>query len=104
MGWNVSHGSNQYGEMRRSYTTVTNIGRQVSYVLSATEWRSIAYLFNRPTADPFTVQPSEAGRIAAILYGAAVHRLMPADWADDVDKLADAANCAASKSEPWEWR
>lgn len=104
MGWNVSHGTDQDGEFRRSYTSMSNLAQQLAHVLSASDWRSIAYLFNCPSGDPFTVDPAEAGRIARVLRTAAVHRLMPGDWGATTDELADAAGRAAAAGEPWTWR
>ncbi|MER0450155.1 hypothetical protein ABR738_37395 [Streptomyces sp. Edi4] len=104
MGWNISHGSNAQGEVRRSYTTVHNLGQQLAHVLSAGDWRQIAHLFNRRSGDPFTIPPAEAGRIATVLERAAEHRLMPPDWAEDIQLLAEAADRAAEAEEPWRWR
>ena len=104
MGWNVSHGTNANGEFRRSYTSMSNLAQQLAHVLSTSDWRSIAYLFNRPSGDPFTVAPAEASRVADVLRTAAVHRLMPGDWGATADELADAADRAAYAGEPWTWR
>lgn len=104
MGWNISHGTNASGEFRRSYTSMSNLAQQLAHVLSAADWRSIAYLFNRPDGDPFTVAPAEAGRVARVLCRAADHRLMPGDWVTTVEELADTAIRAATANEPWTWR
>ncbi|MEV6726881.1 hypothetical protein AB0M94_38925 [Streptomyces xanthochromogenes] len=104
MGWNISHGTDRNSEYRRSYTQISNLGQHLAHVLSAADWRSIQYLFNRRSGDPFTVAAAEADRIAALLYQAANHRLMPADWAEDVQLLADAADRAAAAGESWTWR
>ncbi|MFF4574857.1 hypothetical protein [Streptomyces sp. NPDC001410] len=104
MGWNVSHDTNQHGEFRRSYTSMSNLAQQLAHVLTASDWRSIAYLFNRPSGDPFTVDPAEAGRVAQVLHTAATHQLMPGDWGATANELADAADRAAAAGQPWEWR
>ncbi|MFE7118349.1 hypothetical protein ACFU99_23335 [Streptomyces sp. NPDC057654] len=98
MGWTISHSTAQ-----PSYTTVSNLAAQLAHVLRGQEWRSIAYLFNRPTGDPFSVPPTEAADVARILRRAAGHGLMPADWARLTRTLADAAARAAGAGQPWAW-
>lgn len=104
MGWNISHGTNCYGEFRRSDASMSNLGRQLSHVLPARDWRQIAHLFNRRSGDPFTVQPKDAARAASIIRAASQHRLMPADWAQAAAELADAGESAARSGQTWEWR
>lgn len=104
MGWNISHGTDQYGQMRRSYTSMLNLGKQIAHVLPGRDWRKVKHLFDRRSGDPFTVPAAEAGRIAEILRKAANHQRMPADWASDTTILADAASNAATTGQNWEWR
>lgn len=101
--WNISHGTNQYGKERRSCTTIGNLAQHLAHVLPAADWRSIAYLFNRRTGQPFTVPEAEADRISQVLYRAAAHSLMPADWAAETNCVADAAARAARAGDPWAW-
>lgn len=104
MGWNVSHGSNQNGEERRSYTSVDNFAQQLAHVLPAREWAELRPIFNRPgPANPFDVPPRQAARCAELLYKAASHRLMPADWAGMASLFGDAARRASSAGQMWEW-
>lgn len=104
MGWNISHGSNQYGEERRSYTTISNLGRHLENCLSGRLWRMIQHLFGRTTGDPIRIHPDEAFRIAGVLNTAAKNPRMPAEWADLARLLADAADRAWQAGETWEWR
>lgn len=103
MGWNISHGTDQHGEIRRSYTSVSNLGQQVAHVLPASDWRNISHLFGRRSSEPFTVPASEAGRVAKVLRKAAKHRLMPRDWAREAVAFADAADEAACRGAEWKW-
>jgi hypothetical protein len=103
MGWNISHGTNRYGQVRRSYTTIGNLARQLAHTLPAADWRTISYLFNRPTGEPFTVSADDAGVAADVLRLAADHYLMPADWAAEAREIADAADRAASSGDSWKW-
>ncbi|MGQ4513674.1 DUF7739 domain-containing protein [Streptomyces sp. DW26H14] len=104
MGWNVSHGSNQNGEERRSYTSVYNFAQQLAHVLSAREWKELAPIFNRQgPADPFDVPPRQAARVADLLDKAAGHRKMPSDWADMARLFAAAARRASQAGQMWEW-
>lgn len=103
MGWNISHGTNQYGEMRRSCTTMDNLGKQLSHVLPARTWRTLKPLFARRSGDPFTVSPRDAGRMADALRAAARNQLLPTDWSLTAVELAEAAARAAAARQPWEW-
>ncbi|WP_406325192.1 hypothetical protein [Streptomyces niveus] len=103
MGWNVSHGSNQYGEERRSYTTVSNLSQHLENCLSGSDWRKIKHLFGRSSGDPKSVGPREAGQIAAILRTAAHNRRMPADWGLEALAFASAADRAHRAGQPWRW-
>lgn len=102
MGWNVSHGPRPYGQMRRSYTSMGQLGEQIAHVLPAREWRKVRHLFNRSSGDPFTIPAKDAARIAPILRKAA--ELMTAEWASDTSILADCADRAAANRQNWEWR
>ncbi|MEU1663585.1 hypothetical protein ABZ547_08215 [Streptomyces sparsogenes] len=75
-------------------------------MLSAKDWRAVHKLFNLANrADgPFTISARDAGRMATVLNKAASHSLMPAAWRGEVAQLADAAQCAATARQPWEWR
>lgn len=103
MGWNISHGTDQYGQMSRSYTQMSNLGQQIANALTWRDRRKVRHLFDRRSGDPFTVPPAEARRIAQILRTAAQHRRMPADWASDTNLLADTAHRAAAAGQAWEW-
>lgn len=103
MGWNISHGSNAYGEERRSYGTVSNLATQLAHVLPASDWNSIRHLFNRGSGDPFDVPAHEAAGIARVLRKAASSRLMPAEWETEARLFADAAGRAANSGQPWRW-
>lgn len=103
MGWNISHGTNQYNEERRSSATIGNLARQLAHVLPAADWRSIAYLFKPRSGDPFTVPAAEAGRIADVLRRAGSTPRMPADWAGEARVIAAAADRAARSGDPWTW-
>ncbi|MEU6170171.1 DUF7739 domain-containing protein [Streptomyces tanashiensis] len=104
MGINVSHGSNQWGEERRSATSVANLGKHLAHVLTSRDWDVVADLFDGTFADQEDIPPAEARRIAAVLYKAADHRLMPSDWGSDARLFADAANRAATAGQNWRWR
>ena len=104
MGWNISHGTDQNGQMRRSYTSMGELGEQIAHALSWRDWRKIRHLFNPRSGDPFTIPAAEAGNIATVLRKAASHPRMPADWASDTNLLADTAHRAATAGQAWEWR
>ena len=103
MGWNVSHGTNQHGEIVRSYGVVHDLARQLAHVLPGADWRAIAHVFHRPSGDPFFVAPAEADRVARIVMRAA-HDLLPRTWQAEAETFALAAACAADAGEQWEWR
>ena len=102
MGGPVSPGA-EGGQFRRSYGSMDNLARQLAHVLSAADWRSVRYLFDRPSGEPFTVPPGDAGRAAEVLHRASAHRLMPDDWSAAVHELAETADRAAGAGEPWAW-
>lgn len=104
MGWTISHADNRAVEMRRSYTTMANLGQQLAHVLSARDWRTLKPLFARRSGDPFTISPRDAGRMAGVLHSAARSQLLPADWSLTAVELADSAQSAAAARQPWEWR
>lgn len=104
MGFNVSHGTNRYGQIYRSATAVASLGRHLAYVLSSAEWRQVSYLFDgKRMTDEELVGPAEARRIAAILRKAAAHPKMSPDGAADAREFATAAMYAADSGEPWMW-
>lgn len=103
MGWNISHGTNQYGQVRRSYTSMSNLAQHLAHVLSAREWASISYLFNRGSGDPFNVPTAEASRVGNLLHKAAKHRSMNSEWGQLATELGDAAHRAARAGQNWEW-
>lgn len=103
MGWNISPRPGG-GDLRRSYTSVHNLGQQLAHVLPARQWRVIAGLFNRGSGDPFTIRPKDAGVIAAVFRAAADHPKMPADWGNEAMQFALSARQAANSRQSWEWR
>lgn len=104
MGFNISHGTNQYGEIYRSATAVAALGHHLAYVLSPSDWREIKYLFDgKRMSDDELVGPDKARRIASILRKAAAHPKMSADAARDAHEFAGAAAHAAASGEPWMW-
>lgn len=103
MGWNISHGSNQHGQERRSATTISNLGRHLENCLSGTSWRRIRHLFGRTVEDTILVGPDEARQVAGILRTAAHDRRMPVDWGLEALAFATAADRAAKAGEPWMW-
>lgn len=103
MGWNIGHRPDT-DDMRRSYTSMHNLGQHLAHVLSAGEWRTIKPLFKRRTEEYFTVSPADAARMATVIRAAAGHRKMPVDWAQDARELADSAQNAADIRRPWNWR
>lgn len=104
MGMHISHGTNQYGQIYRSYTGIAEFGRDLAYVLSARDWRTIRWLFDghRKTDDEL-VSPAKAKQIAAVLRKAAGHPKISADGAKDAREFATAADLAARLGEPWAW-
>lgn len=103
MGWNISHHLGG-DDMRRSATSIGNLGQQIAHVLPARDWRRVKSLFSRRSGDPFAVSPKDAGEMARVLNVAADHPRMPADWAQDARQLADSARNAARTRQPWNWR
>lgn len=103
MGWNISHRPDT-DDMRRSYTSIHNLGQQVAHVLPACDWRRVRALFDWRSGDPFTVSARDAGDMARILAAAASHPKMPRDWAQDARQLADSAQNAANTRNAWTWR
>lgn len=103
MGINVSHGSDLYGEERRSATTVGNLGKHLAHVLPGADWRQVAYLFDGSFRDVAEVEPGEARQVAVILRRAADDWLMPRPWEKEARLFADAADRAADAGEPWVW-
>lgn len=104
MGWNISHGTNEHGEMRRSYTTVHNIAQHVANALSGAEWQRLRPLLQRKDGHPFEVPPHVAAASAELLRKAAASPVMPREWAAEAQEMAEAANRAAARGELWMWR
>jgi hypothetical protein len=103
MGINISHGSNQWGQERLSYTSHANLGRQLAHVLSSKDWREIRDLFSGRLPDDLLISPDRAGRIATVFARAASHPKMPADWAETVRRWSVAGSRASAAGEPWSW-
>lgn len=103
MGINVSHGSNPWGEERRSALTIENLGHQLAHVLPARDWNQVRHLFDGHFCGELAIDPATAGRIADILRAAAEHHLMPREWAREADKFANAARRASRAGETWNW-
>ena len=102
MGWTISHAP--YGEtIRRSATSICNLGTQLAHVMPGRDWRLVRELFEPKPGDPFDVDWRRAGLIADALNLAAVHPLMPADWGELARQIAAAADTAAKNREPWHW-
>ncbi|MCT9092871.1 hypothetical protein N4G70_28960 [Streptomyces sp. ASQP_92] len=99
MGISISHGV----QSTRSALTISNLGQQLAHVLSATEWRELADLFDGGFADVASIPPREAGRIGELLHKAARHRLMGAEWSSLAVEIGDAAQRAARAGQNWEW-
>ncbi|WP_329330754.1 hypothetical protein OIU81_02920 [Streptomyces sp. NBC_01454] len=104
MGWTISHGTHNNGQISPSYRSISVLGQHLAYVLPASDWRAIEPVFGDRSGGPFRVPHNEARRIAAVLRRAASHRKMPADWGDLAREFADAAQNAANARQSWEWR
>lgn len=103
MGLNISHGSNQWGQERISYTGHHNLGQQLAYVLSSSDWRQISHLFSGRLPDDYLINPADAGVIADIFAKAARHPKMPRDLGAPVRRWATAGYRAFQAGEPWSW-
>lgn len=101
MGWTISHGTATH--IRRSYTSIAQLGDQLAHVLPGRDWRVLAPRFARRSEAWITVSHRDAGGMARALRAAADHRKMPADWARLARELADAAQKAANARQAWEW-
>ncbi|NXY98802.1 hypothetical protein HYE82_31370 [Streptomyces sp. BR123] len=104
MGVNISHGSNQWGQERLSYTSVEEMGEQVRRAVSRWDWHKVSHLFDERRPDILYIDPKQVGEIADILAKAAKHRKMPPGWADTVRRWAAAGYRAWQAGEPWSWR
>lgn len=78
MGNNVSHGSDLYGQERRSATTIHNLGKHLAHVLPASGWAAIRDLFDGSVRTPVSIEPTRARVIAAVLRRGAAEWRMPA--------------------------
>lgn len=103
MGLNISHGSNQWGQERLSYTSVAAMGEQIAHVVSSRDWRTVQHLFSGRLPDDYLISPRDAGKIADIFAKAASHQKMPRDWADTIRRWAAAGYRAWQAGEPWSW-
>lgn len=103
MGWNVSHGSNQYGEERRSYTTISNLAQQLAHVLSGSEWAELRPIFANESDHDLHVPPRQAALAADLLDKAAGHRKMARDWGGEARLFAAAARRASQAGQMWRW-
>ncbi|MFB6805453.1 hypothetical protein [Streptomyces sp. NPDC056387] len=103
MGLNISHGSNQWGQERLSYTSVAVMGEQIAYVVSSRDWRTVRHLFSGRLPDDYLINPKDAGKIADIFAKAASDRRMPRDWADTIRRWAAAGYRAFQAGEHWSW-
>lgn len=104
MGINISHGTNQYGQIYRSGSALSALGHQLAYVLKPSDWCTVQYLFSgKRRSDDELVGPDEARKIALVLRKAAAHPKMSADDALDAAEFASAATLAADSGEPWTW-
>ncbi|MFK0222203.1 hypothetical protein ACIQWN_28935 [Streptomyces vinaceus] len=103
MGINISHGSNQWGQERISYTGHANLGRDLAYVLPGSDWRKIRHLFSGRLPDDYLINPADAGIVADIFAKAARSSKMPRDLADTVRRWAAAGYRAFQAGEPWSW-
>lgn len=103
MGWNISHGTNTYGEIRRSYGTVANLTDHLLDVAAPGDGTLLRPVFRRFDGSPFDISPTKAAAIAAALERCAAHPKMPAEWAQEATEFATAARTAATANEPWHW-
>ncbi|MBC9729310.1 hypothetical protein [Streptomyces sp. TRM68367] len=101
--WSISHGTSEGGRLHCAYGSTAVLARHLAHVLSAADWRSIKWVFDRPRGAPFAVADTAASRIADVLYRACGHELMPEVWAVMAYDLAVTADRAAGSREPWTW-
>lgn len=99
MGISISHGV----QNTRSATTIGNLGQHLAHALTSREWREVSDLFDGSLRTPVSIPPAEAGRVAAILHGAADLRAMEPGWGELAAELGDAAQRAALAGQNWEW-
>ncbi len=103
MGINVSHGSNQRGEERRSALTIANLGKHLAHVLPSRDWAVLAPYFDGRFSGEAHIPPATAREMAQALNQAVGHRLMPAEWAAEARLFANAAHRAATAGQSWHW-
>ncbi|MGC0317292.1 hypothetical protein [Kitasatospora acidiphila] len=102
MGWTWDHDRTGYeGRGGRSYTSHSELGDELRRTAGRADWAAIAPLFNRGTGDPFTVPPTQAGRIADALT--ALAPLVSSTWTAPVRELAAAARAAHRAGAVWQW-
>jgi hypothetical protein len=104
MGYSISHGTNPTGQLLRSYSGLAEFGRELAYVLSSRDWRTVRHLFDgKRLSDDELVPPATARKIADILSKAATHPKITPQGARDARDFSAAAAYAASLGEPWVW-
>ncbi|KOU30204.1 hypothetical protein ADK53_28720 [Streptomyces sp. WM6373] len=104
MGYSISHGSNPNGQLHRSYSGLAEFGRELAYVLSARDWRTVRHLFDgKRLSDDELVPPATARKVADILSKAATHPKITPEGARDAREFSAAASRAARHGEPWMW-
>ncbi|MDT0608850.1 DUF7739 domain-containing protein [Streptomyces lancefieldiae] len=99
VGISISHGV----PSTRSALTIANLGKHLAHVLSGSEWREVAHLFDGRLYTPVYTPPQQAGRIAALLRKAAASRAMGPEWAQLAHLLGGAADRAARAGQDWVW-
>lgn len=106
MGWNISHGTDSNGEIRRSYTSIGNLADRLKTVLPPQDWAILQpVIAPRGSADPHEVEPILAVTVADILERAARSwRMKPGGWHQLAREIAAAARRAAAAGENWHWR
>ncbi|MFF4574858.1 hypothetical protein [Streptomyces sp. NPDC001410] len=100
----ISHGSDLYGEERRSVQQIAALVKQLSQLLPATDWAHIRDPFDAALrGEKAEVEPGHARQIAIVLRRAAADWLMPTRFEREALLFAEAADRAAGAGEPWEW-
>ncbi|MEU8977636.1 hypothetical protein [Streptomyces sp. NPDC048309] len=100
----VSHGSDLYGEERRSTTQVAALVKQLSQLLPGADWAHIRAPFDAALrGEKAEVEPGHAAQIAIVLRRAAADWLMPTRYEREALLFAEAADRAVGAGEPWEW-
>lgn len=103
MGINISHGSNEWGQERLSYTSHDQMGQQLAHVLSSKDWGKVRHLFTGRLPGDLLIGPDQAGEIAYIFSRASQHSKMPHDRAVTIRAWSAAGFRAWQAEEPWVW-